>query len=138
MLEMYWVILHKGQKVNYRSIRVLNWEGINLMRFILLRFYYIQITGNDCGDLRQMTIHSWTPVIETIQAIYGDKIVEILGLPTISKSDIVKVNNILNQEMSSVGRVLAKKFGFAYPDALEKMTRDSWADFVKREMCDIV
>ena len=92
------------------------------------------ITGNDCGDLRRMTIHSWTPVIETIQAEYGDKIVGILGLPTISKSDIVKVNNLLNQEVANVGRALAKKFSFAYPESLEEMTRKSWADFVKKEM----
>ncbi|MEM7031790.1 MAG: nucleotidyltransferase domain-containing protein [Chloroflexota bacterium] len=134
MLELYWVILHKGQKVNYRNIRVLNWEGVNLMRFILLRLYYMLATGNDCGDLRRMTIHTWTPVIETIQQTYGDKIITILGMATISKQEVVNVNNLLNREVSVVGRQLAEQFDFVYPETLEKMTLQSWGEFVKKEM----
>ncbi len=63
----YWINQQKGQKVLHRGMPLLAWQGEFLMRQDLIRFWYALATGNDCGPLNRLTIHTLTPVVRTVQ-----------------------------------------------------------------------
>ena len=134
LLEGYWLHTHKHQKVLFRGLDLLLYEGINRMRPILLRLYYILATGKDCGDLRCMTIHTMTPVVKVIQQTYGDQPLKLVGLPMRSPAEISIAIERLNRAVSEVGRQVAEKFEVEYPSELESMVRRSWAEFKKNEL----
>ena len=130
LLEFYWLNAHKHRKGLDRGLDLLIWEGLNLFRPLLLRLHFIELTGTDFGDLHRMTIHSMTPVFRVLQADKSSSFIDVVSLTTQTRSDLIVAINALNAAVAEVGRRLAKRYDFDYPERLESLVLSGWQDFV--------
>jgi predicted nucleotidyltransferase len=128
-LTMFWITMHKGQKVLHRGMPLMALQGHTLLRQELIRLWYMQATGNDCGPVSRLTIHTLTPVIQAVQGAQGSAALTALGRPLRTKAEIYADVDALCDAVATVGRTLAQQLGFAYPEALEKTVRQSWRTF---------
>jgi len=124
-----WINQIKHIKVLRRGLLLATWEGEHRMRQDLLRLYFILATGNDCGDLRRMTIHTITPVVRTIQSHFGSSPMALVGGSLGTEAEVIAGITRLQEEIARVGRELAAHFGFAYPEAAEGTVRRCWTEF---------
>jgi hypothetical protein len=125
-----WINQMKHIKVLRRGLLLAAWEGEHRMRQDLFRLYFLLATGNDCGDLRRMTIHTITPVVRTIQSHCGGSALALVGSSLGTEAEIIASITRLQEEIARVGRELAARLGFAYPEAAEMTVRRCWADFI--------
>lgn len=132
LIETYWYDTHKHRKVLFRHLELLVVVGVQPLCLRLLRLYYILATGQDCGDLRRATIHSLTPVMQVLQERFGDDILKVVGLPTRTTAEIYAAIEALSGAIAQVGRLLAARYDFPYPEALETLVTRSWAEFKQR------
>ena len=115
----FWINLRKHQKVLARGLTLIAWEGEHRLRQDLLRLWYVQATGLDCGPIQAMTIHSLTPMVRTVEQIYGGQALEALGRSSELEMEFWEARKRLHEEGAKVGRKLAERLGFAYPAAAE-------------------
>jgi hypothetical protein len=128
-IAFYWINQQKGQKVLHRGMPLLAWQGEFLMRQDLIRFWHALATGNDCGPLNRLTIHTLTPVVRTVQACFGADALTLVGRPLRNESEILDSAIAVRNEIARVGRLLADKLGFDYPAAAEATVRRTWQEF---------
>lgn len=129
-LQFFWMNQQKGQKVLYRDLPLVAWQGVYLMRQDLLRFWYVLATGNDCGPVHRLTIHTLTPVMRTVQAQHDADALALAGQPTRTVTEIIAENGRLADAVARVGRQLAERLGFDYPAAAEATVRRTWQAFL--------
>jgi hypothetical protein len=106
-LEQFWVDWMKHAKVLARGGENVIWMGMNLSRHALTRLKFIAETGLDCGATERLTIHTLLPVARAL----GGWSAEGMNLEELAT------------EASKVGKALASRFGFAYPEAVEAVAR---------------
>jgi hypothetical protein len=58
---------------------------------------------------------------------------QVVGLPVRAREEVVAALETLNSEMARLGRELASKHGFRYPEELEAVVIRSWANFKQAE-----
>ena len=138
VIEFCWINQQKHQKVLYRGLSLLVWQGEFLMRQDLIRLWYVLATGQDCGLLHRLTIHTLTPVIRTVQAHFGADALQLVGRPMRTESEIIGAAADVRDEVARVGRLLAEKLGFDYPAAAEATIRHTWQDFLSAHPIDHV
>src|SRR5512136_2830573 len=100
------------------------------MRKELIRFCYVLETGNDCGPLNRLTMHTLTPVIRAVQTYIGADALALLGQPMQTEVEMIQAAADLRDEIARVGRQLAHKLGIDYPAAAEATIRCTWQDFL--------
>lgn len=128
-LTMFWITAHKGQKVLHRGMPLMALQGQTLLRQELIRLWYMQATGNDCGPMSRLTIHTLTPVIRAVQGAQGAAALTAVGRPLRTTAEIYADIDALCDAVADVGRILAQQLGFAYPEALETTVRTGWHRF---------
>ncbi len=64
--------------------------------------------------------------IRNSQEQLGPKALSVLGAPLATRSDLLTWIVVVRNEIAEVGRSLAVKHGFTYPEALEQTVRQSW------------
>ena len=96
----------------------------------MVRLWYVLATGNDCGPLHRLTIHTLTPVIRTAQAQIGAEALTLVGQPMRTEAEIIAGAADLREELARVGRLLAEKLGFDYPTDAEATVRRTWREFL--------
>ncbi|MEZ4664359.1 MAG: hypothetical protein R2911_43055 [Caldilineaceae bacterium] len=96
---------------------------------------FMLVTGKDCGPVSvpPMTIHTITPVLQTLQAHYGSEVQEIIGQPVRSRAENMAAIERLDEAIGRVGRQLAQQLDFVYPSALEDAVLKSWRRFLVAE-----
>jgi predicted nucleotidyltransferase len=129
ILEFYWLNAQKHRKALYRDLDLLLWQGLKFFQPDLLRLQYIYLTGKDCGDLRQVTIHAMTPVVQTLRDSADKRVHETVGLPTRTREEKLEAVDKLHEEVSKVGRLLANNYKFDYPNELEALVLRHWQMF---------
>ncbi len=133
LLDGFWISTHKHAKVLHRGLTGLAPLGLSLERNVLLRLWYIQTTGQDCGDLGRSTIHSLTRVVRVIEQQMGAHALELLGMPLRSRIEIEHAIESNRRIIAEVGRSLAHIYDIAYPEALENTVMRSWQQFLATE-----
>lgn len=129
LLEYFWLNTHKHRKVLHRGLHLLALTGIHNERQLLLRLWYIQATGNDCGEMRTQTIHGLTHLMQTVEQARGAQALEVLGASLASRADIERAIEQVRDEVTQAGRILAQTLHFAYPEAIEQTARRGWQEF---------
>ena len=122
VLGDFWMGQRKHQKVLARGLDLIGWEGEHRLRQFLLRLWFVQETGTDCGPPDRMTIHTLTPMDRVIQEKYGARAFAMLGTPDETLAEV-------RDEVARVGREVAARLGFEYPVAAENAARQGWARF---------
>jgi hypothetical protein len=125
----FWISQQKQQRVLARGLPVMAWEGEHRMRLDLIRLWYVLETGSDPGPLGRTTIHTLTPVVRAVQERNGTELLRRIGRPLRDVPEIVAGAAETASEVARVGRLLAGRLGFAYPEALEETVRRSWRAF---------
>ena len=129
LITNFWMNTHKHRKVLHRQLDMLTTVGIGAEKSMLIRLWYVFITGNDYGNERSQGIHGLTEVVQTIQQSMGSRALEIIGASLVNRSDIYRSIEAIRDEVSRVGKALAEKLKFDYPTALEETIRRSWLEF---------
>jgi len=129
ILELYWFDAHKHRKVLSRDLDLLLLVGLHLQRLWALRFCYMHATGEDCTDLRRVTIHTLTPIVRAVQQAAGPEVQRALGMPARTRAEVLAAVDALHALVARIGRELAARHGFDYPAELEALVLESWEAF---------
>jgi len=130
LLVEYWINTHKHRKVLHRGLNLLTQSGIQQVeRSTLLRLWYVQATGHDCGVQGVQSIYSLTHLTRTVTQAQGAAALELLGIPLTDAAQIVHAIERMRDEVSQVGQALAASLDFVYPLELEHMVRQCWTEF---------
>ena len=81
LVVSFWLNSHKHRKVLGRGLELMATLGVHTETDLLLRLWYIEASGLDCGDVRRQTIHSFTDCIRTVEAAIGPRALALLGVP---------------------------------------------------------
>lgn len=132
MVTTFWVMTHKHKKVLGRDLDLLARIGVNQERANLLEWWYILQTGENVrggGMIRAVTINALTKMTRVAEAGHSESVRELMGGPLATRDDICRTVEGVRDEMARVGRALAKKYAFDYPEELEELVRRCWRDF---------
>lgn len=129
-LVSFWINSLKHHKVFFRGLDLMVTLGLHTEQGMLMRMWYIEASGQDCGDVRQQTIHSLTEVIRAIDRSVGAQALIELGTPMRDRQEIMQAVERHRQIVSQLGRRLAQRYGFDYPAALETTVLESWQKFL--------
>lgn len=131
LLVNFWISTHKHRKVLHRGLDPLVTLGVNIERNILLRLWYIHVSGKDCGEQHQQTIHSMTRIVHTIVEGVGPQALAVLGAPMRNREELYHTLEGNRQLVSQLGRQLAQRYDFTYPAALETIVLQNWQEFIQ-------
>jgi predicted nucleotidyltransferase len=130
LLVDFWINSHKHCKVLHRNLDLLCLRRIHAERDLLLRLWYIQVSGKDYGAARE-TIHSQTEIVHAVERARGPEAQHVLGAPTRNREELVRVIEMHHDLVSRLGHELAEWYDFAYPSDLEETALQSWKAFVE-------
>lgn len=133
LLSTFWISTHKHRKVLQRNLDLMVQLALALEHSLLLRLWYIEVSGQDCGDLRLQTIHSLSPVIRSLQQAAGERVLTLTGAPMRQRQEIYRTIEGNRELAVSLGRRLATTYAFPYPAALEATVRQSWQHFLDEQ-----
>ncbi len=124
----FWIGSHKHLRVLSRDLDLLAVIGLGLEQSALLRLWYADATGRDQGAQRP-TIHSLTEVVRSVTAAVGPHSLDVFGAARANRAEIEQAVEASRDEAATVGRRLAARFGFAYPEVLEQTVRRCWQEY---------
>ncbi len=137
LLISFWINSHKHRKVLYRGLDVMATLGLHIEQSLLLRLWYIDVSGQDCGDVRRQTIHSLTEVVQTIERAMGPQALALIGAPMRDRQELCQTIERNRQAVSQhLGRHLARQYGFDYPAVLEETVLRGWEVFLGEQKED--
>ena len=116
----FWMNLRKHRKVLARGLTLIAWEGEHRIRQDLLRLWHVEATGQDCGPMSTMTIHSLTPMVRAVEAAQDGGALNVLGRSSEAEEEFWQALSKMRGEGARVGKVLAERLGFEYPAAAEE------------------
>lgn len=122
----YWITTHKQMKALARRYDLSSFAGLYMERMALLRAWYMQAVGQDI-DAR-VTLHMLGELHKGLDGKLTEHQQALLGLPSRSPEETITVIEAIRAEMSSVGRWLADRYTFSYPDELEDVVRRIWIE----------
>ncbi len=120
----YWITTHKEIKGLGRKHDYFAFVGLYMERIALLRAWYIQAVGKDIDS--RITIHVLGAMHQGLDGKLTADQRNILGLPSRTPDETVRVIDAIRAEMAQVGRWLADRYEFAYPYELEDVVRRIW------------
>ncbi|GLV54664.1 hypothetical protein KDH_15110 [Dictyobacter sp. S3.2.2.5] len=129
LLVDFWISTHKHRKVLFRDLSLMAPLGLSIETNMIMRLWYIQVSGEDCGDQRQQTIHSFSHIARTIERSLGPDALRMLGAPIRDLPELCSAIELHRSIIGRVGRELAHTYKFTYPVSLEVMVVDNWQRF---------
>lgn len=130
IIANFWISQQKHQKVLARGLPLLAWKGEHQLRQELIRLLFALATGNDCGPVGDLSIHTFSPVERAVrETLSGDDVLARIGRALTSEREIITATAELQDDVAHVGRRLAQRFGFVYPEAAEATVRQTWRRF---------
>lgn len=134
LVNFFWINADKGRKVIYRNQEFTVHTGFHLLRHTIARMLFIEQTGTDCGDLTRPSIHGLKATALALKAAWGDELGQWMGAPARTLLELCQAQIRLHHEAARVGRVLAARYQFAYPEALEQIVMANWRQFMAEEL----
>ena len=120
----YWVTTHKQMKALVRQYDATAFVGLYYERLSLLRAWYMVATGRDIAG--RATLHWVGALHRGLSGRLTEEQHAILGLPSRTPAETVRVIEAIRAEMARVGRLLADRHGFAYPVEMETVVQRTW------------
>jgi hypothetical protein len=129
LVTAFWINSHKHRKVLHRRLEPMFPAGVYAAWTMLMRLWYIEATGNDVRPYHFSGIHGLTELVRAVGGVAGADALAIFGAPIRTPAEIWEAVTRQHEAAAHAGRLLADRFGFAYPAALEEMVRASWSAF---------
>lgn len=133
VLTAFWINTHKHRKVLHRNLDLMVNFGFDVEKALLVRLWYLEVSGKDCGDLRRGTIHTLTSIIRALDQAGGDEVRSVTGAPLRTRTEIYHAVESNRKVISRIGRRLAQKYNFVYPADLEATVLQGWQEFLAQE-----
>ena len=127
----FWINSNKHRKVLYRGLDPMVVVGLQTERAILIRLWAIHASGRDTGK-ETPTIHTLTPQVRSIGKT-GRNALEVLGAPVRNRNELKALIERHRDEVACVGRSLAERYAFAYPEVVEETVRAGWDEFLSTD-----
>jgi hypothetical protein len=122
----YWILTHKQAKAMARKYDEFAFTGLYLERLSLLRALYMVVTGNDIDS--RPTLHMIGAMHKGLEGKLTPLQYSTLGLPSTTPDETADVIAAIRAEMARAGRLLADRYGFAYPYELEEVVVQTWRE----------
>ena len=122
----YWIATHKQMKALARKYDYSSFAGLYVERMALLRAWHMEVAGKDI-DAR-VSIHMLGALHKGLDGRLTSQQQDLLGLPSRTPEQAVFAIEAIRHEMSRVGQLLAKTYGFPYPQELERVVLITWND----------
>jgi hypothetical protein len=129
LLVAYWINSHKHRKVLNRDLDLMFPAGLQFKWLTLMRLYYIEATGEDSTTQHFSGIHGLTELVGAIARLEGERPLDLVGAPIRTRAEICAAIEEEREVVARLGRMLAERYGFEYPAALEAMVRREWEAF---------
>lgn len=129
LVTAFWINSHKHRKVLHRGLEPMFPSGVHAAWTMLMRLWYIEATGNEVRPYHFSGIHGLTELVRAVEGVEGADALALFGAPIRTREEIWEAVARQHEAAARVGRILAERFGFAYPAALEQMVRASWRTF---------
>ncbi len=126
----FWINSHKHIRMLFRDLDLLILHGLSIEQAVLMRLWFVEATGLDQGSQRA-TIHTLTPQMRAVWKYFGSHSLEVLGSARTTRKEIQQAIEANRDEVAAMGRRLAARLGFEYPEALEHTVRQSWARYAQ-------
>ena len=126
LLVDYWIATHKQLKALARGYDLSPFVGLYYERLPLLRAWYMRATGMDIPA--RASLHMLNKLHEGLDGHITDEQREIMGMPSRTPAETVAAIEAIRNEMAEVGRYLADKHDFSYPQQLEEVARAFWSE----------
>ncbi|MFK7800177.1 MAG: nucleotidyltransferase domain-containing protein [Anaerolineae bacterium] len=120
----YWITTHKQMKALARKYDCSPFVGLYFERVALLRAWTMQVTGKDVGG--RITIHVIGKIHEGIRDALSEDQRQVFGMPSRTPGETVLAIEAIREEMGRIGRSLAGKYQFDYPNELEDVVIRMW------------
>lgn len=127
----FWLNSNKHRKVLYRGLDSMVVVGLQTERAILIRLWAIHDSGLDTGVVKP-TIHTLTPQVRSIGKT-GRNALEVLGASAQTRGELRTLIELHRDEVARVGRALAERYAFCYPEAVEETVRAGWDVFLSTD-----
>ena len=127
----FWINSNKHRKVLHRGLDPMVVVGLQAERAILIRLWAIHASGRDTGT-ETPTIHTLTPQVRSIGKT-GRNALEVLGAPVRNRGELKALIERHRDEVARVGRALAERYAFAYPEGVEETVRAGWDEFLSTD-----
>ncbi|MEM7334094.1 MAG: hypothetical protein AAF490_18560 [Chloroflexota bacterium] len=121
----YWITTHKEMKGLARKYDLSPFVGLYYERLALLRAWHMQAVGKDITA--RATLHMLDKLHRGLEGYLTDDRKALMGLPSRTPEETAVAIEAIREEMSQVGRCLAKKYEFEYPHEIEKIVRKVWS-----------
>ena len=121
----YWIATSKDAKVAHRDHGIILKAGLDFQSSFLLRLWHVLATGKDPGAQR-VTIHVLGQMLPPIVGMMGPEALDMIGAPARTMPEIAAAVERNRNEVARVGRILADRLGFEYPERAEKAARRLW------------
>jgi len=131
ILTDFWMGQQKHLRVLYRQLPLLSWDGEHRLRHELVRLWFIAASGQDCGPVGRLTIHTFTPVARAVAAETAPAKFSQLGQAVGSASELIAAAQWSQAEAARVGRQLTARYSIEYPAQLEATVKQSWAAYLE-------
>jgi predicted nucleotidyltransferase len=131
VLIEFWINTHKHRKVLHREIDLLVITGLGFDRAMLSRLWYAELTGMDFAN-RRPSIFQMSATSKALREGVANSM-EVLGMGTSDRNSLCRAIERIRDEVASVGRRLASRFDFDYPEDVEKIVRSGWQEFLERQ-----
>ena len=122
----YWITTFKEMKAIARQYDYSDFIGLYLERLALLRGWMMLIAGKDIGG--RPTLHVLDKLHKELNGKLSKPQQDVLGMPSRTPAETIAAIEAIRAEMSQIGRMLANRHGFDYPDELEEVVHKMWAD----------
>ncbi len=124
----FWMNSHKHRKVLHRGLDPLVIVGLQTERMLLIRLWALHAGDCDTDD-QQPSIHTLSAQVRTLIESKEDML-EIMGAPGRTRSELLRLIELHRDEVSRLGRSLAKRYSYDYPAEVERTVRAGWRDFL--------
>jgi hypothetical protein len=133
LIVAFWVNSHKHRKVLRRRLDLMIPSGLYHSWLMLMRLWYIQATGEDTSAYHFSGIHGLTQLVRSVEGLAGVNAQAVAGVPGRTRAEIYAAIEIHQEAAARVGPLLAERYEFDYPVALERMVRAQWRAFRENE-----
>jgi hypothetical protein len=133
LIVAFWVNSHKHRKVLHRRLDLMIPSGLYHSWLMLMRLWYIQATGEDTSAYHFSGIHGLTKLVRSVEGLEGVDAQAVAGVPGRTREEIYAAIEIHQEAAACVGPLLAERYRFEYPLALERMVRAQWRAFRESE-----
>jgi hypothetical protein len=133
LIVAFWVNSHKHRKVLHRRLDLMIPSGLYHSWLMLMRLWYIQATGEDTSAYHFAGIHGLTQLVRSVEGLQGVDARAVSSIWGRTREEIYAAIEIHQEAATRVGPLLAERYGFEYPLALERVVRTLWHAFRESE-----